>query len=222
MSFWDRFRKKPREMQQEQDQEQESTLSSDWSHIVYTRKDLNIHDAMQRREYIQNCLVQMAEGNRELDNLQFEYRAVTSYLHDMEEIDALTAEKHEQLEACAQKIADHEEQREQFKRRKNRMSDQEYERMDQMGDSQIQENICKMVDAEDYQKKIRNDLKRLDAEHQAYDYREKEAEKMLDTCRSMSVMCGIMLVMVLIVLFVLHKLLHLEVIYGYMAAILVS
>ena len=95
MSFWDRFRKKPREMQQEQDQEQESTLSSDWSHIVYTRKDLNIHDAMQRREYIQNCLVQMAEGNRELDNLQFEYRAVTSYLHDMEEIDALTAEKHE-------------------------------------------------------------------------------------------------------------------------------
>lgn len=44
---------------------------------------------------------------------------------------------------------------------------------------------------------------------------------MLDT-RSMSVMCGIMLVMVLIVLFVLHKLLHLEVIYGYMAAILVA
>ncbi|MBP7347895.1 MAG: hypothetical protein KA965_04360 [Butyrivibrio sp.] len=222
MSFWDRFRKKPRELQQEQEQEQESTLSSDWSRIVYTRKDLNIHDAMQRREYIQNCLVQMAEGNRELDNLQFEYRAVTSYLHDMEEIDALTAEKHEQLEACARKIADHEEQREQFKRRKNRMSDQEYERMDQMGDSQIQENICKMVDTEDYQKKIRNDLKRLDAEHQAYDYREKEAEKMLDTCRSMSVMCGIMLVMVLIVLFVLHELLHLEVIYGYMAVILVA
>lgn len=220
MSFWDRFRKKPQEMQQEQ--EQESAVSSDWSNIVYTRKDLNIHDAMQRREYIQNCLVQMAEGNRELDNLQFEYRTVTSYLHDMEELDALTPEKHAQVEACAQKIVEHEEQKDLFKHRKSRMSDQEYERMDQMGDSQIQENICKMVDAEDYQKKIRNDLKRLDAEHQAYDYREKEAEKMLDTCRGMSVMCGIMLVIVLIALFAVHELLHLEIVYGYMAAILAA
>lgn len=122
-------------------------------HIVYTRKDLNIHDAMQHRNIFK--IVWARRWRKETGNLTTCSLNTEQLLPIcmMEEIDALTAEKHEQLEACAQEIADHEEQREQFKRRKNRMSDQEYERMDQMGDSQIQENICKMVDAEDYQKK---------------------------------------------------------------------
>ena len=117
MSFWDRFRKKTKA---EENPAAEEKQKPEWNDIVYTRKDLNIHDAVQRREYVQNCLIQMAEGGRELDNLQFEYRTVTSYLQDMEEIDALPPQKHKQLETCAQKILEHEQQREQFMNRKSR------------------------------------------------------------------------------------------------------
>ena len=219
MSFWDRFRKKTKA---EENPAAEEKQKPEWNDIVYTRKDLNIHDAVQRREYVQNCLIQMAEGGRELDNLQFEYRTVTSYLQDMEEIDALPPQKHKQLETCAQKILEHEQQREQFMNRKSRMTDQEYERMDQLGDRQIQENIRKLADAEDLQKRIRNDLKRLDAEHQAYDFRAEEVEKALATARGLTIMCAVALGVILALLFGVHMLLKLDVTYGYMASILAA
>ena len=50
------------------------------------------------------CLEQIAEASKELENLQFEYNMVTSYLKDMEEIEALPKEEKEILSECAKKI----------------------------------------------------------------------------------------------------------------------
>ena len=58
-----------------------------WNDIVYTRKDLDMNDPVQRREYIGSCLQQMEEAARELDSLELEYYDVTSHLRDIEEID---------------------------------------------------------------------------------------------------------------------------------------
>ena len=65
----------------------------DWNEIVYDRDDLQIHDKKQRDEYVRGCLEQIAEASRELENLQHEYNMVTSYLKDMEEIEALPEEE---------------------------------------------------------------------------------------------------------------------------------
>ena len=51
MSFWDRFRKKTKA---EENPAAEEKQKPEWNDIVYTRKDLNIHDAVQRREYVHN------------------------------------------------------------------------------------------------------------------------------------------------------------------------
>ena len=64
----------------------------DWNEVVYDREDLKINDKEQRQEYVRGCLEQIAEASKELENLQFEYNMVTSYLKDMEEIDALPKE----------------------------------------------------------------------------------------------------------------------------------
>lgn len=61
----------------------------DWNQIVYDRDDLQINDKEQRQEYVKGCLEQIAEASRELENLQFEYNMVTSYLKDMEEIEEI-------------------------------------------------------------------------------------------------------------------------------------
>ena len=61
----------------------------DWNEIIYDRDDLQINDRKQREEYVKGCLEQIAEAAKELENLQFEYNMVTSYLKDMEEIEAL-------------------------------------------------------------------------------------------------------------------------------------
>ena len=41
-----------------------------WNDIVYTRKDLDMNDPVQRREYIGSCLQQMEEASRQLDALE--------------------------------------------------------------------------------------------------------------------------------------------------------
>ena len=57
--------------------------------IVYDREGIDFHDQQQRTRYIAECLEQIAEGSREMDMLKGEYEKVTSYLKDMEEIEAL-------------------------------------------------------------------------------------------------------------------------------------
>ena len=97
-----------------------------WNEISYARDDLNIHDAVERREYIETCLQQLQEASRELDNLQYEYRTVTSYLKDMDELEMLTPEQRRQIEEVADLIHQSEMASERFSKRRQRMSEESY------------------------------------------------------------------------------------------------
>lgn len=192
-----------------------------WNDIVYTRKDLDIDDPVQRREYIGSCLQQMEEAARELDGLEMEYYDVTSHLRDMEEIDALPEPQRQEINECAQKIIDSEQKREKFSKRKSKMTEDEYERMERL-QSEARKGIKKLAEAEDYQKKIKNDLKRLDGEHQAYIFREEELLNSMDNCRKLIIVVAITLALVFGLLIVLHNLLKLNVAYGYMISVLMA
>ena len=63
-----------------------------------------------------------------------EYNLVTSYLTDMEEIDALPPEIREQLGNMAKKIVDIEDNQKQQQNKKKIMSDEEYNHMDRLAD----------------------------------------------------------------------------------------
>ena len=90
------------------------------------RDDVDMHDKKQRERYVKACLEQMAEASKELETLGSEYNLVTSYLTDMEEIDALPPEIREQLGNMAKKIVDIEDNQKQQQNKKKIMSDEEY------------------------------------------------------------------------------------------------
>ena len=192
-----------------------------WNDIVYTRKDLDMNDPVQRREYIGSCLQQMEEAARELDSLELEYYDVTSHLRDIEEIDALPEAQRMEINECAQKILDSEQQREKFSRRKSKMTEDEYERMERLA-GETKGGIKKLAEAEDYQKKIKSDLKRLDGEHQAYLYRQEELERTMDSCKKLIIVVAVTLAVIFVVLMVLHRMLRLNVTYGYMVSVLLA
>ena len=48
-----------------------------------------------RGEYVRNCLEKIAEASKEMENLDYEYNLVTSYLEDMEEIEELPEDEME-------------------------------------------------------------------------------------------------------------------------------
>lgn len=199
----------------------EQTELQDWNDIVFTRKALDMDDPVQRREYIGSCLQQMQEAARELDALEFEYNDVTSHLRDMEEIDALPPEQRAEINQCAQKIMDSQEQQEKFNKRKSRMTDQEFEHMERLG-SDANNGSRKLLEAEDYQKKIRNDLKRLDGEHEAYLFREEELQSTIDNSKRLIIAISIALVIIIVFLLIMQIGLKLNVMYGFMISILLA
>ncbi|MBE5825125.1 MAG: hypothetical protein E7307_00670 [Butyrivibrio sp.] len=204
----------------EEDWAKQSELQN-WNDIVYTRKALDMDDPVQRREYINSCLQQMQEASRELDALELEYNDVTSHLRDMEEIDALPPEQRAEINDCAMKILESQEQQEKFARRKSRMTDAEFEHMDRL-QSAAREGAGKLHEAEEYQKKIRNDLKRLDGEHEAYIYREEELYSTIENTKRLMIAISVSLVVIMIFLLFLQYGLSLNVIYGYMITILLA
>ena len=193
----------------------------DWNDIVYTRKDLDMDDPVQRREYIGSCLQQMEEASRQLDALEVEYADVTSHLRDMEEIDSLPPEQRAEVTDCAQRIIESQEQQEKFVKRKSKMSDEDFEHMERL-QAQAQIGAEKLLEAENFQKKIKNDLKRLDSEHQAYLFREEELEKTIESSKTLTIVIGVTLCLIIIFLLILQFGLKLNVTYGFMISILLS
>ena len=199
----------------------EETKLQDWNDIVYTRKDVDIDDPVQRREYIGSCLAQMQEASRELEALEMEYNDVTSHLRDMEEIDALPPEQRAEINECAKKILESQEQQEKFDRRKSRMTDAEFDHMERL-QSGAKEGAKKLAEAEEYQKKIKSDLKRLDSEREAYIYQEDDILTAVENDRKLIIAISIALVVVIIFLLILQFGLGLNVVYGYMVIVLLS
>ncbi len=192
-----------------------------WNDIVYTRKEMDMDDPVQRREYIGSCLQQMEEAARELEALEYEYNDVTSHLRDIDEINALPPEQRLEVNELAQKIIDSQTQQDKFARRKSKMTDEEFEHMERL-ESQAKEGAKKLSEAEDYQKKIRNDLKRLDGEREAYIYREEELINTIENNKKLIITIAVALGFIILFLVILQFVLDLNVVFGYMIAVLLA
>lgn len=178
MGFWGKiFRRKRKQGAEE---------AYDWEKIVYDRSTVDFTDEEQRSRYITNCLEQIAEASKEINLLNGEYNLVTTYLTDMEEIEALPGEAREELDRVANQLAFLEKERERYRGKKDRMPDNEYYRMREQ-EEEVEEGIAKIRDAEKYGKLVRQDLQKLDSERHAYEYRRGELISMQANLRGMAV-----------------------------------
>lgn len=157
----------------------------DWDNIVYARDDVDFGDEEQRRGYITNCLEQVAEASHETGLLRGEYAMVTSHLTDIEEMEALPGEEKEALSSIAGRLVAVEQERNRYKGRKNRMKDEDFNRIRKQED-EIQDGIAKLHECEEYGAKVRQDLKRLDRERNAYEFRRQELDMILNNLRGMA------------------------------------
>ncbi len=217
MGLFDFFKKKSR-YREERDEQNEL---ENWNDIVYTRTNIDMDDVGQRREYVENCLQQMAEASKDMDSLQFEYRVVTSHLRDMEEIDALPPQQRTEINRIAERILESEERQKTFNKRKSRMTDQEFEKMERLqGD--VRYGAKQLKEAEAYQKKVKNDLRRLDGERKANDFRRNEIEVSVDNMQKLMMVIAVSLMIITVVLTIISVSFGLNVVYGYMVAIIIA
>lgn len=174
-----------------------------WEEIVYDHTEIDFTDEEQRSRYITNCLEQMAEASKEINYLNGEYGLVTTYLTDMEEIEALPDEPRMELNQVANRLVALEKERKQYFGKKNRMKDSEYFQMRKQ-ENEVQEGIEKLQEAEKYSKLVKSDLQRLDRERNAYEFRKDELYNMQTNLRGMAVIFISALVACLLMLAVLQ------------------
>jgi len=209
MGFWrDLFKRK----------EKKREADEDWEQIVYARDAVNFDDAEQRHVYISNCLEQMAEANREQMLLTGEYTLVTSYLTDIEEIEALPVDEREDVDSIARRLLALENERERYREKKDRMNDAEYYRMRKL-ENEIAEGIEKIKKEESYSALVKQDMQRLDRERHAYTYRREELETILQNMRGMTLIFMTALVICMIMLAVLQFGFEMNTVVGYFLSI---
>lgn len=198
-----RFRRDYDEYEDEEWEEEESPAEIDFD------------NREQRNAYVKNCLEKMADATKELENLNFEYNMVTSYLKDMEEIEALPPEESEQLKDCAKRVSLLQERKTDFMGRPRRITDEKYRMMERMED-QVEEGFAKIAEAEDYQELVRKDLSRLEGEKHAYLYRKSEVMRQISDTRGMAVICVTALGLCVLLLMFLRFFLEMDTRVGYL------
>lgn len=199
----DRFRKDYDEYDEEEWEEEESP------------REIDFNNREQRNDYVRNCLEKMAEATKELENLNFEYNMVTSYLKDMEEIEALPPEESEQLKDCAKRVSLLQERKTDFMGRPHRITDEKYRMVERMED-QMDEAFEKIADAENYQELIRKDLSRLEGEKHAYLYRKNEVMRLISDTKGMAIICVTALGLCVLLLLFLQFFLEMDTQLGYL------
>ncbi len=195
--------------EEEEDYEEESwEQQEEEAKVDYDNKE-------QRNDYVKSCLERMADAAKELENLNFEYDMVTSYLKDMEEIEALPPEEMAQLQDCAKRVALLQDSKADFVGRPRRMSDEKYQQMERLT-GQVEEGLEKLGEAENYQNLIKQDLNRLDGEKHAYYYRKNELMGVISDTRGMAVICVVALGLCIALLMMLQFFMDMDTQIGYL------
>ena len=210
MGFFSKFFKNKKIWEESEDYEDEE--------VVYTRDGIDFHDQTQRTRYIAECLEQIREGTHEMEVLESEYDRVTSYLKDMEEIEALPDSERAELNAVARQLVTYEEDLEKFRTRKSPLTDEQFASL-RRREKEIPAGLEKIKENERMAILIRKDLRRLDGERKALAFRENELNETMENMRGMAVIFSVAAAALLIILAVMQFSFGMEVYIGYFLTI---
>ncbi len=163
----------------------------------------NFTDDTQRTRYIESCLEQMKAASDEIDLLNREYDSVTAYLNDTDEIERLPEHIRTPIQDCATKLLRLEKEFKNYTSKKDILSSEDYALMERLED-EMPEGYEKLKKSEEYQKLVKEDMRRIEGEKQAYYYRKAELKGMLANIKGVFFICVVTAVTCVIMLLILQ------------------
>lgn len=213
MGFWKKLFGRKKKKQQEAFEE------INWNDMTIDRDGIEISDREQRRRYISECLRQMEEASKELEILTREYNMVTSDLTDIEEIELLPKDIKEDMVESAKRVQYLGQEKAHMEVKASRLSEFQYRRMERL-EEEMPEGYQKVKETEEFQKIVKADLRKLDGEKHAYQFRKGEAAEAIENTRGLTIICIGIMMACMVVLLVLQLALTLDVGLGYFLVIL--
>lgn len=114
-------------------------------------------------DYLGRLYEGIQEARRQCGDIKFEYGQVTSYLKDIQLIDQAPEEEKEKLLAAAQLIQELTRERRKLQKQEYKFTDGQRRALENHEDT-VNRDIGKLLEYEDFQMKVKNDLRRLDRE----------------------------------------------------------
>ncbi len=206
-NWFSRFRKNKTEMIEEAEDIREAP--------VLNRDSVNLRDQGQRMRYVRSCLEQIKEAQEEIEKLTKEYGMVTSHLTDTEEIEALPVSEKKEISRIADQITAYEREKNVYESDRNRMTEAQFHQMERM-EEEVEEGIDKLAQTEEYQEKIRQDMRRLSAEKHAFQYRKHDLQNLMVNLRGMIIITSFSFVTCMVILLLLQIFLEMDTRIGYL------
>lgn len=193
----------------------------DYEDIVYPHENVDFFDEEQRSRYITNCLEQLADASKEIELLTGEYSLVTSYLTDIEEIEALPPDDRSEINRIAGRLDTLETERSRYLDRKDKMKESDYYKMKNQ-ENEIAEGIVKLKETEKYAILIKQDMQRLSGEKDAYEFRKEELTNSCANYKGMTIIFISALAMCIFMLVILQFVFDMNTYLGYFISIMAS
>ncbi len=192
---------------------------NEWDKVQSEKDSLNMKDPAVREQYVISCLEQMKEASNELDRINNEYAVVTSYLTDMEDVESLKPEVKEDLASIASHIQKLRSKHDAYVLKPGLMTDEEFAKVERI-ENEAKEGVEKLAKEEDYREKVRKDLRRIDKERSAYEFRRREVSAAVDNSRGVATIVMTASALLIVILFAMQMLLHFDVTIGYYITII--
>lgn len=194
------------------------SLMQSLSNVSKKRRTLNMHDRIQREQYVREYCDMMSLASKDLEAQKVEYHHVTTRLSDLDEIEKLPMTDRSQVRLKAKKVIAVEEEEANYTRPSRKITESQYREMERMR-SEIPDVLAKMKKDEEYQMVVRRDLNLLEGEKGAVAYARREERNKVRNARSMAFISVFAAVMAFILLYVISKAMRVDVQLGYIIVI---
>lgn len=174
-------------------------------------------DPDQRATYVLETLERMAEAAEKMEDCQAEYKAVTSLLVDMEELESLDYAEQQKIKALALRIENLEGERRMVFSEAGKLPEKTIQIFEKYED-EISEGIKKIRENEKYRRLIKMDLHKLDSEKDAVRYRKRELKSIIANSKGISTICFVAILVCIAMLLVLKFAYEMEVSLGLLIA----
>lgn len=184
-------------------------------------EELNMMDSQSRVSYIQNCCEQIVEANKELNNATMEYRMVTSYLNDIQEIENLPVNNKAEVIDLAKQIQSLSEERKTFQTAAAKISEQQYIQLEQNAE-EMKQCIQDMKEREDYLAKVKGDLHHLEGERTYQISRKKQLLRNQQNMKGLSIITFFTMIITFGMLLILKMVYQMNTDIGYEIAVFIG
>lgn len=158
------------------------------------KEKADLKDKKQRIEYIQRLQEGIREAGQQNERVKEEYADVTSHLKDIQLMDQALEEEKEVLTTTAAVIDQLIRERDYLKKRRYKFNDAQRLSMEKY-EATAAQDVKKLKEFEDYQIKIKNDLRQLESEKQLLKAEKRDIISKQGTLRIVSkILAGILAV----------------------------